>query len=237
MLEFVDSEQLEKRLLDVCRADCFGTCIAASIKAYPPQENICRFWLQGSRAAICSNGGAVTICAGSEADFDEISHFLSFIGFFSLLSNAKTVEKLRLNGGKSGIVMASCGSGVDEKTEKPETTADFRAVFGLLGLDGCFDDWFADIACRIRAGTADMRIIRLENVIVSTASALHISREKQVIGAVASAVEHRDNGYASRLVGALTTASAELLCNRELESFYNRLGYKKAGEWTEIKQK
>lgn len=238
MLEAVENSKRLEQLQAFC-TDSFGISILALLSAYPPELGLCRYWLQtddnnNTTAVVCSNGGEVILCDGN-ADYDEIAGFLSVIGFSGLLCKEESAKRLGFDFNLCGITMHGSFSESENHFEKPETTADYFKVYRLLGLDGSFGVWFADITRRILHGSADMRVIRVNGEIVSTACAVSISGGSRLIGAVATDEKHRGRGYASALVKALAGGDTYLRCMPELEGFYNKLGFERVGKWSVVK--
>ncbi len=240
MLKFIETEEEAELLWEFC-TDSFGLTIASLLQAYPPELDICRFWMQITgdeiTAALCSLNGEIVLSSNLRADYEELSEFIKTIGYTNILCRAMDVVSLN---------MFACGCGqvwrreptAGEKADYsiPGTVAEFKAIFELLNIEGEFDEWFADITRRINSGTADMRYLERDGKIVSTASLLHINGEKALLGAVATAKEYRKQGLAKTLINSFENKIVYLRCLPALNSFYQKLGFKSVDVWAQIKQ-
>lgn len=239
MIKFVESNEEIELLHNFC-GDSFGISIAALSQAYSPSENLCRFWLQLTdgcvTAALCNLCGEVVLSAADEADFEEINEFVEIIGYTSILCRESAAASLNLPiAEKGGVFCKDAQEACFADYCVPQTTADYREIFDLLGMGGDFDGWFADVARRINKGTAQMHFIRRNGKIVSTASLLHIFADKAILGAVATDNAYRHCGLASSLVNSFGNKKIYLRCLPQLSSFYERFGYKQVDNWAEIK--
>lgn len=241
MLKLIENKE-EAELLEEFCTDSFGINIVSMLRAYPPEEDICRYWIQITgdylTAAVCNYNGEVVISTNLKADFEELREFLEASGYSDILCQARDVVSLEMFACGCGQVLRKEDTdAVPFDFERPETTADYEAVYNLLGIKGEFADWFADISRRINKGTADMRIIRRDGKIVSTASLLHIAGDRAVLGAVATDKEYRGQGLASGLVNSFGGYTVYLRCLPALNAFYERMGYKSVDVWAEIKNR
>ena len=241
MLKLIENKE-EAELLEEFCTDSFGINIVSMLRAYPPEEDICRYWIQITgdylTAAVCNYNGEVVISTNLKADFEELREFLEASGYSDILCQARDVVSLEMFACGCGQVLRKEDTdAVPFDFERPETTADYEAVYNLLGIKGEFADWFADISRRINKGTADMRIIRRDGKIVSTASLLHIAGDRAVLGAVATDKEYRGQGFATSLVNSFGGYTVYLRCLPALNGFYERMGYKSVDVWAEIKNR
>lgn len=240
MLKFIETQEEADILKEFC-TDSFGLTIASLLDSYPPGIDICRFWMQITgdeiTAAICSMNGDIVLSSNLRADYEELTEFIKTIGYTNILCRAMDVVSLN---------MFACGCGQVWRREAksaqkcsysiPGTTDEFRKIFDLLGLKGDFEPWFADISRRINVGTADMRYIEKDGKIVATASLVHISGERAVLGAVATDKEYRKQGLATELINSFGNKIIYLRCLPALNPFYKKLGFKSVDVWAEIKQ-
>ncbi len=241
MIKLIENKE-EAELLEEFCTDSFGLNIVSMLGAYPPELDICRYWIQITgdylTAAVCAVDGEVVISTTLKADFEELREFLGSIGYSTILCQARDVVSLE---------MFACGCGQvlrKENTvstfsdfERPEKVSDYKEIFDLLEIKGDYDKWFADISRRVNQGTADMRIIRRDGKIVSTASLLHIADDRAVLGAVATEKAYTGQGLATSLVNSFGGYTIYLRCLPALNGFYERMGYKCVDVWAEIKNR
>lgn len=241
MLKLIENQEEAELLEEFCE-DSFGINILSMLKAYPPEMDICRYWIQITgdylTAAVCSYEGEVVISTTLKADFEELREFLDALGYNNILCQARDVVSLEMFAcGCGQVLRKEKTDSLNDAYEKPETAADYEQVYKLLDIKGDFDPWFTDICRRINCGTADMRIIRKDGRIVATASLLHIAGTKAVLGAVATDKEYRGQGLATSLVNSFGGYTIYLRCLPALNSFYERVGYKCVDVWAEIKNR
>ncbi|MBQ8026682.1 MAG: GNAT family N-acetyltransferase [Clostridia bacterium] len=241
MLKLIETKE-EAELLEEFCTDSFGINIVSMLKAYPPEMDICRYWIQITgdylTAAVCSCDGEVVISTNLKADFEELREFLNSIGYSTVFCQARDVVSLEMFACGCGQVLRKENTVSEfDGFERPETASDYEEIYRLLDIKGEFDKWFADICRRVNSGTADMRVIRKDGKIVSTASLLHIAGDRAVLGAVATDKEYRGQGLATNLVNSFGGYTVYLRCLPALNSFYERLGYKCVDVWAEIKNR
>lgn len=240
MLKFVETQEEADILKEFC-TDSFGLTIASLLASYPPGIDICRFWMQITgdeiTAALCSMNGDIVLSSNLRADYEELAEFIKTIGYTNILCRAMDVVSLNL-------FACSCGQVWRREAQPPVkcdysipgTTDEFRKIFDLLGMKGEFEPWFADISRRINVGTADMRYIEKDGKFVATASLVHISGDRAVLGAVATDKEYRKQGLATALINSFGNKTVYLRCLPGLNPFYQQLGFKSVDVWAEIKQ-
>ena len=212
--------------------------IRALLKAYGTSYDFCRFFSHNGNSFLADMGGSFVLCAGENADAEELARFLLFNGCAELLCGFDVGGSINrfLGAKRTEInVMRFTGRGVPEKTEHEPPLADIYAIVGgVFGFD--FEPWYLDMSHRIRHGVTRCR--RLEG------SALVIQHEingEALISQVATVPEQRGRGLASRL---LSSACAELsdsevfvLCEDKLVSFYKKNGFEVCGRKVQLARK
>lgn len=239
MIKMIETLE-EAELLKEFSTDSFGITVASLVTAYPPELDICRSWMQivgdEMTAGICSHGGEIVLWSTVRADYEELADFIKTIGYTNILCRARDVVSLELFACACGQVWRRDAVEANScKYEKPETAGEFKELFELLEIKGDFDEWFADISRRINKGTADMRFIRHNSKIVSTASLLHIDGSRALLGAVATHKDYRKQGLASGLINSFGEKTVYLRCLPHLNAFYQQLGFKSVDVWAEVK--
>lgn len=240
MLKLIEEKEEIELISELCN-DSFGLTIASLIRAYPPQSNLCPAWYQVNgdelTAALCSFNGDIVLWSNIRADYEEVKTFISSLGYNRIICRARDVVSLDVFACACGQVWRrECVEGNAASFEKPEALADYKEIFELLDLKGEFEDWFADISRRVNNGCADMRFIRKNGRIVSTASLVHIDGERALLGAVATHKDYRKQGMAKQLIDSFAGKTVYLRCLPYLNGFYEKLGFKSVDVWAEIKQ-
>ena len=218
----------------LCRNDPLGVMILSYAALCRADEGYCRFYEQEDAAVLLQNGSALVACANQNADYDEIKQLAAFLGCRTLLCENAALADQNTALTRSGLMMRGLFEPMDGTIQTPLTTAEYRAVYELLELKNvAFDAWFADVNLRIRRGTAELAVAKINGAIAATASVLHRTPTSRVIGAVATQKEQRGRGLASALVRQLGAQTTYVLCLREMEGFYRRLGFSDCGRWFE----
>ncbi len=219
--------------------DIFALRVLSLAKAYGFSYPFVRFFRQmaddGSVTAIFHVlDGIVNISVTAEADFEELSDFLKFIGFSSLFCS----ELLELDAEyEQGSIMKT--------SKKIELPCDYRVIdeyphlfdlFNFIDYENTdFEAWYVDISHRIRHGAAKAYTINIDDEIISSAIFSSIYNDDAIISAVQTKPEYRGMGYASSLVSAMCCdikGTAYLLREQgKNESFYKRLGFENCGKW------
>jgi GNAT superfamily N-acetyltransferase len=107
-----------------------------------------------------------------------------------------------------------------------------------------FDDWYVDVCYRVRHGFCHISAIEWEDMPISSAMTVAEWKDGAVIGAVATAAEHRRKGYAARCVAALTSQLQQAgktvyICpkNAAAQKVYEQLGFVVCGKTAMIERK
>ncbi len=247
MIKLVDKPDV---LYSFCRRDPFGTRIAAYHMAYGESMRSIMFWIQFDGdtpvAAVCLADGAVTVCADNNADFAELNEFLSCVGYSSIQCEKSVMERLGFSLFTTGCVVRFVGQKCTDTDAIIGNSEDYKSVYNILhicnfdGIDN-YSEWLADISHRCRRGTALIRTASMSGKSVACVSALFITEDSVLLGAVGTLPEYRKQGISPVLVGGLAKEMQEsgkrvyLFCKHELIPFYNKVGFEKDGEWAVFK--
>ena len=238
-------------LRDFCRRDVFGTRIAAYHAAYSGLPDTgtagASFYVQECdgivTAALCGIDGAATLCCDAGADLEELRAFLAAWGFETVQCAEETARALGVSG-ETGCVVRFFAEDHIHTTPPRLWTAvdtDYAALYALLTRCGfalgAFDPWRADLSLRLRRGTAEIATVLRDGALAATVSALFITRDAVLLGAVGTDPAQRGQGLAGDAVGAMArryTAKGrrvELLCRPALLPFYEKNGFVQVGTW------
>ncbi len=236
MIELIENEY---QLNTFSLTDIYSVRIFSLLKAYGCKYPFARFYRQKNHngritAVMSALDKDITVSFCEDADRDEISEFISVIGFSSVLCD----ENLKMNFPyESGIVMKT------DKTVEfsiPYIEIDeYPPLFDLYNFidygENNFEAWYVDINHRIRHGCAKAVTLNVNDEIISSAIFSSIYNGSAVLTGVQTNPEFRKMGYGSALV-------SEMCCNfggtvylmRENarnESFYIKLGFENTGRW------
>ena len=215
--------------------DFFAFRIKASCTVYGQTPGF-YCWVSEKQAAVCAMDGHACLFAVEGADHTEISAFLRFMAFDSVLTSADTASRLSVKPIRTGSVMIYEGLKCDSKSfsSAPSNKGDFYDLYSLLGIGSGFDEWFAGLAFQINHGFADVRGIKIKGMAAATSSKLFIVNGHSLLSAVYVKNEYRGKGLAKAMVNELSDNGTFLLCDHDLTGFYGKLGYKALDNWTEV---
>ena len=241
-------ENLKDSFLKLCENDAFGVRTASFFNSYGTDFPFAQFWIQtdedGAQSAISKTDGVITLtCAGMRGT-DELSEFVSAVGFDSLLCSKKTADFLELNVGQSGYVMQYCGGKNIISPEKAlyiDDSPPLKDIYDILKRDGTeildFPVWYADLSHRIRHGGAKASSGNVSGKAVCCALIAQ-TPQSAVIGSVTVSEKFRNKGYGSELVSYITdrlfSENRKIFLLRdenENQAFYERLGFKNTDKW------
>ena len=139
MLKLIENKE-EAELLEEFCTDSFGINIVSMLRAYPPEEDICRYWIQITddylTAAVCNYNGEVVISTTLKADFEELREFLEASGYSDILCQARDVVSLEMFAcGCGQVLRKEKADSQNDAYEKPETAADYEEVYNKLNQD------------------------------------------------------------------------------------------------------
>ena len=231
-----------------CRRDVFGTRIAAYLGCYGDGYDFVKFWVQyrGEKltAVIGRIDGDATLCAGDEADFDELAYFLRLTGFSTLQCESRALEKLGFAPSAHGNVVRAVrlretNARLQLKNSfEPKEIYDIICAAGLVG-EGGYLPWLSDYTMRLRAGCTEALLAVCEGRNASCAMSLFETETAVLLGGVATLPEFRGRGLAGGLVTRLAAQGlargkrTELLCRADsITGFYKGLGFEVVNEWS-----
>ncbi|MDE7123925.1 MAG: GNAT family N-acetyltransferase, partial [Eubacterium sp.] len=187
--------------------DIYAVRILSLLNAYGCKYPFARFYRQinddGVVTAILSVlDKDITISFDKNADRDELSQFVSVIGFDSVLCD----EALEIESSfECGIVMKT-----DKSIEIPcnyTEIDEYPHLFDLYNFidygEINFDSWYVDISHRIRHGAAKAFTLNMDEEIISSAIFSSIYKNNAILTGVKTKPEFRKMGYGSALVSAM----------------------------------
>lgn len=232
---------------EFCKRDVFGTRIKAYLNVYGNNMTTALFYVQTVDGAVTAVISKVfedaTLCCRDNADFEELSEFLRFTGYKSLLCEKSIREKLSLPVNSFGSVMRFLKPSREIRRKdgflrSGDADFEFKKIYSLLKKCefelGDYGEWLSDIALRDKKGVSKTLCVEDGGRVVSTASALFITEDAVYLGAVATSPEYRGKGSAGDLVLSLCDAEkrVNILCKEHRVGFYESLGFKRDGEWS-----
>lgn len=219
--------------------DIYTVRILSLLNAYGCKYPFARFYRQVNddravTAILSVLDKDITISFAENADRDELSRFVSVIGFNSVLCD----ETLEIDSCyECGIVMKT-----DKSIEIPcnyTEIDEYPHLFDLYNFidygEINFDSWYVDISHRIRHGAAKAFTLNMDEEIISSAIFSSIYKRNAILTGVQTKPEFRKMGYGSALVSAMCcdfNGTVYLMReNGRNESFYKKLGFENIGKW------
>lgn len=234
----------EKSQLDFLPADPFAARITALFETYGASQSFAFFWVQTiggvPTAAVSRVDGSATLFCAENADYEELSSFLSAVGFSDITCHADCAERLGLPIKKTSFIVRYCGNEAELSAADILNDYDKKELYALLtecGFElGDYGSFLADVCARLAKGTASLAAVQSGGELSACAFALFEGEKSVLLGAVATRPSARGKGYASALVGSLANEKSEkavfLFCrNDSLADFYNKIGFEICGRW------
>lgn len=226
-------------LTEFKQTDIFSVRVFSLANAYGFKYPFVSFYRQldddGNVTAIMSSlDKVITLAVKSKADYDELTDFLSFVGYSSLFCADEFVLDKSYSYGE-----------IMKSSKKIELPCDYRVIdeyphlydlFNFIDYpDIDFESWYVDISHRIRHGASKAYTVNIDDEIVSSAIFSSIYNDDAVLSAVQTKPEYRGRGYASSLVSAMCCdVKGTVYLMREEgrnEHFYKALGFENCGKW------
>jgi len=204
--------------------------IRALYLAYGTGYDFCRFYRQDNSFLSLLDGSAV-LCDDVSTDYEEWSRFIIMSGCRELFcSEDAAVALMKIGGFRCDTVnlMRFEGAAHTEPTENAPALSDVYSII-REGFDIEFEPWYLDMSHRVRHGITQCRILDGKAALVIQ----HDLNGEALLSQVASLHEYRGEGYASRLVRAVSTELAPskvyIICEDGLVGFYEKCGYSISG--------
>lgn len=235
----------EKIIEEFCRPYALGIRIRCFIGAYGLSSSLLSVWLGEENGEISSVvslfDGAVTVVANEEADFSELSHFLSGLQFSSLCSQEETVGKLGFTASYSKNMYAYTVP-LDTPYEKVESDCDdYALVYRLISrsIPGSFSPekeaylcWLSDFTYRRRRGLARLKTVSDGEILLSCALTAAECDDGAIISGVACDEKARGKHLGQRTVRTLCDELLHegkkvfvIALNDAASSFYLKSGF------------
>lgn len=190
-------------------------------------------------ALLSSVDNNFTLITTAETDFEEITEFVKFSGFSSILSDVPL--KAEKSTSFSLFKYIGCDREISEAefvelTDK-STLNEYKEFHSLIfeGGNSDFENWYCDFSKRIVKNDAKAIALKKNNLI-SVATAPMIYRNIAVISGVFTSENFRNNGYSQktineliRILKSINVTEIFLWCEESLESFYSKIGFQKTG--------
>ncbi|MBE6749060.1 MAG: GNAT family N-acetyltransferase [Ruminococcaceae bacterium] len=202
-------------------------------------------WVQidatGQRVSLLSSvDNNFTLIATEKSDFEEIKEFLVFHHFNSVLSNVplkSTTEKacslfkftdIDIQKSNESFLILNSEASLNE----------YRSFHSLLfyDTDNSFDDWYYNFSKRIVKNDAKAVALKQHEVLLSTATAPMIFENSAIISGVYTLKGFRKKGYSKATIYKLieelkkdNVTDIYLWCEKEVEEFYNKIGFEIIG--------
>ena len=218
-------------------SDIFGGKILSLAYAYGFDYDFCRFYRSGG--LLIGKYYSDFIAAGECDDFEELGWFLTLNGFSSVLLSPENAEGIKpfVKGEYSEDYVYEYrgpAGGGDVIVNPP-----LDEVYKIL-KDGFPDlpygEWYPDMSHRIRHGVSECYILD-----GATCAKMFDIKGTAFISLVASSREMRGKGSAFRLLQTVCGNILKdrehilLICRKELQPFYEKVGFTKRGNAVTIK--
>ena len=190
-------------------------------------------------ALLSSVDNNFTLITTEKTDFEEITEFVKFSGFNSILSDVPL--KAEQSTSFSLFKYFGCDREISqddfvELTDK-STLNEYKEFHSLIfeGRKSDFENWYCDFSKRIVKNDAKAVALKKEKLI-SVATVPMIYKNIAVISGVFTSEKFRNKGYSQKTINALikilkslNVTEIFLWCEESLELFYQKIGFQKTG--------
>ncbi len=253
MIKIIDKDfKLNTQFREFCKSSSFGTRIYSHYLCYGYELNFVDFWVQitdeNITCAICRIDGEFVLCLCDDADFTEVSAFLSFQDKHTITFDEKYLKCLETdcNDCSYGDVLEYFSS--DEDIPDYKTLSPQLKDYHVLLLTCESDDFFvpdylyflSDVSRRQQRNMCEICGVEIDNALVSCAMTVSYTDFSVILGAVATHPEHRKHGYAGCVVRKLAESfvddrSVYIYTTVERNTrFYEGLGFRVCGRWVKF---
>ena len=229
--------------------DPVGLRACAAAAAYGIDGHVCQFWLQNEDTLLCRVDDSMVLCAGQNADWEELSGFLPLSGAHVLLSREEEARRLGLPVVLSGWVMLRESGGEPSPFCEVEENPSLRELHALL--TACetdsfrapeFEAFYLDVSHRTRHGEAISVGLRRGGQLVAAAFCTAKSNALAILSGVAVLPQLRGQGLGASVVRALQARLCQprqcvYRAQGEHKSFYEMLGFRDAFPFAEVSLK
>lgn len=241
--------QDEKQLLPWAE-DPVGLRACAAASAYGIDGHVCQFWLQNDDTLLCRVDDSMVLCAGENADWEELAGFLPLSGAHVLLCREETAEKLGLPVLASGWVMLRESAGAPNapfcEVEENPSLRELHALLTECETDTFhapeFEAFYLDVSHRTRHGEALSVGLRKGGQLVAAAFCTAKSSALAILSGVAVLPQLRGQGLGAAVVRALQARLCQprqcvYRAQGEHKTFYEALGFRDAFQFAELSLK
>lgn len=194
--------------------------------SYGTTYDFCRFYYADNALIGVLNGDYI-LCSDGNVNVGELSEFFMFNGFSEMFCSKETGEKLSEISGFSGhriLLMEFFGKGIE--TYGIESAPPLDEVYRILktGFNIEFEPWYLDMSHRTRH-----RVTEFRKLAGSVLAIQYNLNGEALLSQIVSLPEQRGKHITSKLILSvcreLALSRVFLLCENELKSFYEKLGF------------
>lgn len=249
MLKLADERDLGK-ITEFCGCNVFGTYILCRANAYGFECEFSKIWFSENHekvdTVISSFDNNAVVLTSDKTDFEELTFFVSAMGFLSVLTDCETARKCDISGFSEKTIFASLKQRAVESSDECICDPDLKAVYGLLCE--CFSriysdeknaylSWLSDYMFRSQRGYAHIRVAEKDGEFCSVAITSAESKNAVVVGSVACKKEKRRKGFGKKAVLSLSNAALNdeknvfaISEDEESSRFYEKIGFTEIGK-------
>lgn len=247
MLKRVDENSLNEAELLISSEPIYNLRIYSLLNAYGTKYNFFNVYINNT-TVLAELEGNFIIGKTYNCNNEDVESFLKFSPrVLSVVGEKESVKKI-VNSENSRIYSVM----VSKKTYPDNNKINLckpslKEVYNLLKENMCdgieigeFMPWYADMSHRIRHNCAEVYSLNENGQLAAVLLITAMSADYALIGGVLCDKRCRNKGYATNLLNAVGKELSDskrtpvLECKKELEGFYEKLGYEKTGEYASI---
>ena len=236
-------------ILENIGCGAFSARISSNLSVYKTEYPFCEFWFQQNEeeytAFLSKKDGVCTLAMKENADIDEVKLMLNFIGCTSLEAEKSVFERLDIIPDKTGDILTFYGETEPINACAAKDDFELKEVFSLLKENEGesithmeYLPWLSDFTFKRNRKAARIKALTKGSELAAFAMTSAETEKEAVISGVITKSSFRKSGYGasvlSEIVSDLKKEGKEiyvLTAQKEINPFYEKLGFIKTGEW------
>ena len=252
MIKLVDSKNcFSNEISALSKNNPYGCRIISLYNTYNYNLPFVDFWVQfadGKPVSLISRlETAFVLRLSGESDMDEISAFIRVSGAETVLCDALYSLECNMKRVTGPVLFSEKEFNIEHSFEV--YTPSVKEVYSVISMSACdnfrvpsYESFTLDVKHKLSKNTIRMYAVK-ETETAACIMTLSESADSAVLGALATKPEMRKKGYGAFLikyinnilVGERKTVYLHRAPN-ENTAFYNKLGFKRYGQWAEYRE-
>ena len=255
MLKRAENKDIAE-ILENIGCGAFSARISSNLSAYKTDYPFCEFWFQQNdekeyTAFLSKKDGVCTLTMKENADIEEMKSMLFFADCKYIEAEKSVFEMLDVKPDKTRDILTFDGETELINEGCAIDAFNLKEVFSLLKENEGesiahmeYLPWLSDFTFKRNRKAARIKALVKDNELVSFAMTSAETEKEAVISGVVTKNGFRKKGFASKvlseLIGDLKKEGKTiyvLTAQKEINSFYEKSGFRKTGEWARYRSR